>query len=473
MSKARIIFIFLGISLFTSLPGLLHGQSLYEVRRASFTSMIYDDYAPVYFRGGLLFTSNRRSSAFVAAETQEGIPTSNIYFVPKKDSLNWGRARIFDNELVSLFNEGPACYDSVHQLLYFTRNLILDPRKKDVVNNYGIFIAQWQDGKVGNTEAFPFNDASFKTGHPALTPGGDTLFFVSDRPGGYGQADIYMTVKDGGVWSEPVNLGAEVNSDSSELFPFWHASGRLYFASDRSGGMGGLDIYFTRFIHGAWIKPVLLKEPFNSGADDFGLIADERFATGLFTSSRNGKDNIFTFNSLIPVNPACKAMEAPVNCFQFYETQSMGIDTIPVIYQWDFGDGNRAFGHTATHCYDNPGTYLARLNVTDTITGEVRRDVATYLVEVVKVEQAIIEAPDSCFIGEEINLKGSVDITGFEAGGFFWNFGDGDMAEGESVRKTYYDPGVHTIQLTVKSQAQNERDAQQTCVTRKITVKLK
>ncbi|NOY35950.1 MAG: PKD domain-containing protein [Chlorobi bacterium] len=461
-----IFFILAGIS------GWVSSQSLYEIKRATFSTPVADDYAPVFFRNGLLFTSNRRSSALVTYESTEGIPTSNIYFVQRKDSMSWGVARLLDKSLATLFNEGPACFDSVHNILYFTRNLNTDRKNKTQVNNYGIFTAQLQNNVWTNVKPFPFNNPAYKTGHPALTLSGDTLFFVSDQPGGKGKADIYITILEQGKWTEPENLGSEVNSDSSELFPFWHPSGRLYFASNRPGTMGGLDIYYTRNINGKWLNPMQLKAPFNSVADDFGFIADKTFTYGLLTSSREGRDNIFTFNSMIPVNPGCKAMEAPVNCFMFYETQSRGIDTIPVIYQWDFGDGKQAFGHTSEHCYDNPGTYLARLNVTDTITGEVRHDVATYLVEVVKVEQAVIEAPDSCMAGEPVKISGGVEISGFIPAQYLWNFGDGEVMEGNPVEKTYYDPGIHRIQLSVISEPGDQKKIQQTCITKNIKVLL-
>ncbi|MCK7532883.1 MAG: hypothetical protein MZV63_18515 [Marinilabiliales bacterium] len=105
-------------------------------------------------------------------------------------------------------------------------------------------------------------------------------------PGSLGKYDIYMCEKIDGKWSTPVSLGNSVNTPDAEIHPFLHSSGRLYFASDRPGGMGGLDIWFSTLAYGSWTKPVVLDEPINSADDDFAFYAAQGGLQGYFSSNR-------------------------------------------------------------------------------------------------------------------------------------------------------------------------------------------
>ena len=133
-------------------------------------------------------------------------------------------------------------------------------------------------------------DSGTTVGHPAVTDDESTIFFSSDQKGGYGGIDIWVVQKiKRNQWSEPMNLGPAINTSGDEMFPFIHADGTLYFASDGHIGMGGLDIYksvpdsnlsFTSVIN--------LKSPVNSPGDDFGMIIERKDERGYFTSNRKG-----------------------------------------------------------------------------------------------------------------------------------------------------------------------------------------
>lgn len=157
--------------------------------------------------------------------------------------------------------------------------------------------------RSGDTWSEPENSGilsdSLVAAHPALSPDGTTMYFVSDMPGGSGRKDIWMTTRSAGgnTWSKPVNAGPDINTPGDELFPYVRSDGTLYFSSDGHIGMGGLDIF--RAIpqpDGSW-NVQNMKPPVNSYSDDFGIIFENENERGIFSSTRKGRgnDDLFSF----------------------------------------------------------------------------------------------------------------------------------------------------------------------------------
>ncbi|MEZ4800584.1 MAG: hypothetical protein R2809_12600 [Flavobacteriales bacterium] len=118
---------------------------------------------------------------------------------------------------------------------------------------------------------FSFNDDEYSNAHACVSADGQTLFFVSNRPGGYGGTDLYRCKKVGNVWGAPENLGSAVNTEGNEMFPFLSSIGTLYFASDGHAGLGGLDIFFSEEYNGSFLSPLNMGASINSSSDDFSL----------------------------------------------------------------------------------------------------------------------------------------------------------------------------------------------------------
>ena len=160
---------------------------------------------------------------------------------------------------------------------------------------------QWSEPQ----ELTLFKDSSITCGHPALNATGDTLYFVSDAPGGYGGKDIWFAEYDGTQWSMPVNLGPQINTSGEELYPTIRSNGTLYFASTGQPGYGGLDIFKAErdttaidSTSGLGWAVYNMGAPFNTNGDDFGITFATEGEQGFFSSNRGQKkgiDQIYSF----------------------------------------------------------------------------------------------------------------------------------------------------------------------------------
>ncbi len=163
-----------------------------------------------------------------------------------------------------------------------------------------IVLSQRTGGKWGEPAAIQIgtDSVSVVIAHPAISPDGESLYFVSDREGGYGGKDIWVSHKSGDTWGEPENLGSAINTPGNEEFPYVRMDGTLYFSSDTQIGYGGLDIFkATKNEKGEW-EIVNMGEPVNSDGDDFGIVFKGNMEEGMFSSSRGstkGVDNIYHF----------------------------------------------------------------------------------------------------------------------------------------------------------------------------------
>lgn len=210
-------------------------------------------------------------------------------------------SEIFSKSLNTKFHEGPATFNKDFTQIIFTRNNFNEGEKGTSEDNemkLKLYSAENVNGAWGEATELPFNDDEVSTAHPSLSKDGKFLYFASDREGGFGGMDIWVSEYKNGNWSDPKNLGKDVNSKGVEVFPFVDERGNLYFSSDGWGGEGGLDMFFVEIKNGVNPnKPVSLGEPFNSPNDDFGIITDGNRKTGYFSSDRKRgeDDDIYRF----------------------------------------------------------------------------------------------------------------------------------------------------------------------------------
>ncbi len=438
-----------------------------EISRLPFTSDRFDEFAPAFYRQGIVFTSNRRLGFIISRQTEEGENLFNIFHSAKNESGRWESPGLLDKNLRSNYHDGPVSFTRDGSRIFFTRNI---PGNKGEKSKLGIFISDFQDGKWTDITPFPYNSSNYNVTHPGISNDGTRLYFASDMPGGFGGMDIYVSFLQGRTWSAPENLGETINSPEDEVFPSPHHGGRLYFSSDRHPG-GNLDIYYSFLRNKSWQHPVRLPEPFNSDADDFGIIADPELRTGYFTSSREGTDNIYSFVSTFPLFTKCDSIRIDGLCFEFYEQRAENIDTTTFYLEWDMGDGTRIRGMVADHCFDEHGTYRVTLDRVDIITGETQSSVASYVFTTPRTEQPFITSPDTAYVNRQIRLDASeTRLSHVDIDEYYWELGDGTNTTGEIITHTYSHPGVYEVRLGVLAKEGSVPEQQSFCVYKHIVV---
>lgn len=251
------------------------------------------EYAPVYNDGELYFTSSRGESKIYKAT---GTPFTNIYRV-KTQGAKVDTASIKElDELINNYNinEGAVTFSPDGQTMIFARG---NSGKKKGTADVNLYISSnrrdgWTEPRMLN-----INNPGYWDSTPAFSRDGKTLYFASNRPGGYGGTDIYSAKRNSrGRFYKVTNLGPEINTTGNEMFPYISDDGHMYFSSDGHAGFGGLDLLVAKRRSGR-IEIENLGEPMNTNADDFGMYlfkADR----GFFTSNREGgegDDDIYTF----------------------------------------------------------------------------------------------------------------------------------------------------------------------------------
>jgi len=207
--------------------------------------------------------------------------------------------RPFSVELNSNYNEGPVSFALDNRVIYFTRTLqkagatLEDGSGK---TNLGIYSAYRAEYDWAAVRPLPFNGESFSNQHPSVSTDGKRIFFASNREGGYGGYDLYFSDFRDGRWSDAINLGPEVNTEANEAFPYIHTNGRLFFSSEGHGGRGGYDLFMIDLSGRRWGKLVNLPVPINSPSDEVGITLSTDGKTGYLVSNRadgKGQDDIY------------------------------------------------------------------------------------------------------------------------------------------------------------------------------------
>lgn len=225
------------------------------------------------------------------------IPLKNIN---SADSI----VHYFAKELKTGMHESNAVFTKDGKTIYFTRNNSKKGSKKtndQKISKLQIFKADLVDGKWTNITSLPFNSPNYSVEHPALSPDEKVLYFASDMPGTLGSFDIYSVNINKGAFDTPKNLGAIINTEKREQFPFASADKKLYFSSDGHLGYGSLDVFVSEINENEFSKPVNVGLPLNSNLDDFSFNIDANTKEGYFSSNREGgkgSDDIYQFKEI-------------------------------------------------------------------------------------------------------------------------------------------------------------------------------
>ncbi len=261
----------------------------------------YSEYGVAKVRDRIIFASSRMDKKSKVYElTGQGF--SNFYETQLSQG-QWLSPSLTKGGINSEFNDGTFYFDEKTNTGYFMQCNGLQGKDQ----NCNLFTANYNESSNtwGTATKFEYNSDKFNIGHPAMTSDGNILFFVSDMQGGKGGSDIWIMKRSAttSIWSSPVNLGDNINTKGSEMFPYILGDSLFYFASDGHLGYGGLDLYVCKLNKdGSLGAPQNMMPPFNSSGDDFGILFLSK-NSGLFSSNRAGglgDDDIYSFD-LLPV----------------------------------------------------------------------------------------------------------------------------------------------------------------------------
>lgn len=255
------------------------------------------DFAPALMGDALVFSSNRdiRVAKREICDHYRSHPLRLFSF----DVQTENEPKPFSRHLGSRFNESSVAFSKNYDTLYITRNNNTGKRFKRGSRGFSrlkLYRSVRNGDSWGKLKELPFNSDDYSTAHPSLSADGKTLYFASDRPGGYGGTDIYfVALMPNGFISEPVNLGPEVNTEGNETFPHIGTDKVLFFASDGHPGLGGMDIFAldTKVSGNGCV--INLGGTINSRFDDFGIAFNEDHTKGYLASDRNGRSKADIF----------------------------------------------------------------------------------------------------------------------------------------------------------------------------------
>ena len=286
-------------------PRWKEGGSRYTVKRMAVFNSRRADYSPMLAGtdfNQLYFTSTRNEAQGDEYSGITGTKNGDIFLSTKDERGNWTKPEVIDTELNSAEDEGACCFSPDGKTMYLTvcKTDEQYPRYATIASS------PRSDAAWGKPIAVEISrDTLSLYAHPAVSPDGNWLYFVSDMPGGMGGLDIWraMMTSHGVVGVE--NLGAPINTAGNEMFPTFRPNGDLYFSSDGHPGMGGLDIYIARPVQttaeeGTGWTIEHPGYPLNSNADDFGMTFEGLYNRGYFSSNRGdgrGWDHIYSFEN--------------------------------------------------------------------------------------------------------------------------------------------------------------------------------
>lgn len=226
------------------------------------------------------------------------------FYVSNYSDNKWQKAFSAGAPLNTILNEGAQTISPDGSYMFFTAC-----NRPDGLGNCDLYFSALENGRW--SEPFnlgpPVNTNRWES-TPSVSADGKTLFFSSNRPGGYGGKDLWLTrLNSKNKWTEPENLGSSINSEEDEISPFIHFDGKtLYFSSNGKVGMGGFDLYMSRLNEDStWSQPLNLGYPINTYNDEMGLIIEAGGKKAYFSSTREkaeGKD-IYSFTLYAAIRP--------------------------------------------------------------------------------------------------------------------------------------------------------------------------
>jgi len=286
------------------IPGILEGDKLYDISPLEFNSE-FTDYGGTVQDGNLYFSSARNNARRNYGWNDE--PFLDIYRVAIGGDTAGIEAELV-NGVNSRYHEGLVSFSPDGNTIYFSRESFAagdfekNEEAKIKISVLYLYKATKDGNKWVNVQPLSLNNKEYSVKSPSVSKDGKTLYFASDMPGGYGLFDIYkVAIDENGMLGEPENLGAKINTEGQEMFPFISDKNILYFSSNGHLGLGGLDVFHTTESGDVVNAGV----PVNSNSDDLAFTINEETGEGFVSSNRpggKGGDDIYALKRIVPCN---------------------------------------------------------------------------------------------------------------------------------------------------------------------------
>lgn len=352
----------------------------FEIADAGINSN-YSDYGSAIFNDKLVFTSARDTGGIAKKNFKwTNKSFTNLYTAELKSDGSIGVPQRFQKKVNTKFNESTPVFTKDGRTMYFTRNNFLNGKRgrdENKITLLKLYKADLVDGEWKNIQELPFNSDQYSVAHPTLSVDEKTLYFASDMPGTLGQSDLFkVSIKDNGTFGSPQNLGAKINTEGRETFPFISSDNELYFATDGRPGLGGLDVFVAKINDNGTFEDIQnVGEPINSKQDDFAFIINSKNRNGFFSSNRDnghGFDDIYRFTE-----------KRKLTCEQELAGTITDLDTKAIIANATVALFDETFQPVAQLVSDEKGNYI----FTNVICGK------NYFVRVSKVDYESKEVP--------------------------------------------------------------------------------
>ncbi|TAK40760.1 MAG: hypothetical protein EPO28_09620 [Saprospiraceae bacterium] len=247
------------------------------------------DFSPVPYGNGVIYTSSK-SNRFLQCPSENLGHYTDLYYAERKPDGTFGERVALKGKVNGKYNDGTATFNALGNKMIFTRNSLNGRNAKDSIL-LKLYTADLEGDIWSNVTELPFNSDDWSSCHPALSHDGTLLIFASDRDGAMnGSMDLYASRFENGDWSQPVNLGPDVNTNGNEIFPYLDEKGNLFYSTNGRGGNGQLDIFAAQAdANGKWITAGNIGTPYNSSDDDIAFVPLNNGTEGyLATANRSG-----------------------------------------------------------------------------------------------------------------------------------------------------------------------------------------
>jgi len=290
------------------LPKILEKGKRFNVQNLAINSEV-SDFGGTLKNGKLYITSARNSNRKTYGWNEE--PFLDIYTAYVNDDGEFQTPSIIEQNINTKYHEGTVSFSPDGNTMYFSRESFYEKvYERDSITKYKISVLNLyksinQEGQWSEAEALSLNGDSYSVKNPSVSADGKTLYFASDKTGGYGNFDIYSApIDENGSVGDATNLGQKLNTEGQEMFPFISANNTLYFSSNGHLGLGGLDVFFAKIVDGK-VGPIRnIGIPVNGNADDFAFSINEETEEGFVSSNREGgvgSDDIYSIKKIQPI----------------------------------------------------------------------------------------------------------------------------------------------------------------------------